>query len=76
MKIVAVDLQAMAPLPGVTQLQGDITKLATANKVKVLAVGTLTIVSISSYLICYMFRSWTISPAARLTWLCVTELPT
>lgn len=37
---------------------------------------TLTIVSISSYLICYMFRSWTISPAARLTWLCVTELPT
>ena len=37
-KIVAVDLQAMAPLPGVTQLQGDITKLATANKVKVLAV--------------------------------------
>ena len=76
MKIVAVDLQAMAPLPGVTQLQGDITKLATANKVKVLAVGTLTIVSISSYLICYMFRSWTISPAARLTWLCVTELLT
>ena len=72
----AVDLQAMAPLPGVTQLQGDITKLATANKVKVLAVGTLTIVSISSYLICYMFRSWTISPAARLTWLCVTELLT
>ena len=38
MKIVAVDLQAIAPLPGVTQLQGDITKLATANKVKVLAV--------------------------------------
>ena len=37
-KIVAVDLQAMAPLPGVTQLQGDITKLATANKVKVLIV--------------------------------------
>ena len=25
-KIVAVDLQAMAPLPGVIQLQGDITK--------------------------------------------------
>ena len=24
--------QAMAPLPGVQQLQGDITKLATANK--------------------------------------------
>jgi len=32
-KIVAVDLQAMAPLPGVQQLQGDITKLATANKI-------------------------------------------
>ncbi len=26
-KIIAVDLQAMAPLPGVTQLQGDITKV-------------------------------------------------
>ena len=26
-KIVAVDLQAMAPLPGVTQIQGDITKV-------------------------------------------------
>ena len=25
MKIVAVDLQAMAPIPGVIQLQGDIT---------------------------------------------------
>ena len=26
-KIVAVDLQAMAPIPGVTQIQGDITKV-------------------------------------------------
>ncbi|XP_071945684.1 tRNA (cytidine(32)/guanosine(34)-2'-O)-methyltransferase-like isoform X2 [Antedon mediterranea] len=32
-KIVAVDLQAMAPLPGVTQLQGDITKVSTANEI-------------------------------------------
>jgi len=32
-RIVAVDLQAMAPLPGVQQLQGDITKLATANRI-------------------------------------------
>jgi len=32
-KIVAVDLQAMAPLPGVTQIQGDITKLSTANQI-------------------------------------------
>jgi len=32
-KIVAVDLQAMAPLPGVIQIQGDITKLSTANKI-------------------------------------------
>lgn len=32
-KIIAVDLQAMAPLPGVTQLQGDITKLSTANAI-------------------------------------------
>lgn len=27
-KIVAVDLQAMAPLPGVVQIQGDITKVS------------------------------------------------
>jgi len=32
-KIVAVDLQAMAPLAGVVQIQGDITKLATANRI-------------------------------------------
>lgn len=32
-KIVAVDLQSMAPLPGVTQLKGDITKESTANEV-------------------------------------------
>ncbi|KAI9164641.1 tRNA (uridine-2'-O-)-methyltransferase trm7 [Blastocladiella emersonii ATCC 22665] len=32
-KIVAVDLQAMAPLPGVVQLQGDITKESTANSI-------------------------------------------
>lgn len=32
-KIVAVDLQAMAPLPGVIQIQGDITKLSTAQEV-------------------------------------------
>lgn len=32
-KIVAVDLQSMAPLPGVTQLKGDITKESTANEI-------------------------------------------
>ncbi|KAI6652075.1 Ribosomal RNA methyltransferase 1 [Oopsacas minuta] len=32
-KIVAVDLQAMSPLPGVTQLQGDITSEVTANEI-------------------------------------------
>ncbi|GFS90256.1 hypothetical protein NPIL_43041 [Nephila pilipes] len=32
-KIVAVDLQAMASLPGVTQIQGDITKISTAEKI-------------------------------------------
>ncbi|XP_065180655.1 putative tRNA (cytidine(32)/guanosine(34)-2'-O)-methyltransferase [Sycon ciliatum] len=32
-KIVAVDLQAMAPLPGVIQIQGDITKDATARQI-------------------------------------------
>ncbi|XP_026470026.1 putative tRNA (cytidine(32)/guanosine(34)-2'-O)-methyltransferase [Ctenocephalides felis] len=32
-KIVAVDLQAMAPLPGVIQIQGDITKRNTANEI-------------------------------------------
>ena len=32
-KIVAIDLQPMAPIEGVTQLQGDITSLATAREV-------------------------------------------
>uniref|UniRef100_A0A1B0CC00 Putative tRNA (cytidine(32)/guanosine(34)-2'-O)-methyltransferase n=1 Tax=Lutzomyia longipalpis TaxID=7200 RepID=A0A1B0CC00_LUTLO len=32
-KIIAVDLQAMAALPGVTQIQGDITKLSTAQAI-------------------------------------------
>ena len=32
-KIVAVDLQLMAPIPGVIQLQGDITKTETAEKI-------------------------------------------
>lgn len=32
-KIIAVDLQAMATLPGVKQLQGDITKLSTAQEI-------------------------------------------
>ncbi|KAM3176229.1 hypothetical protein ACTXT7_006927 [Hymenolepis weldensis] len=32
-KIVAVDLQAMAPIPGIIQLQGDITSRETADRV-------------------------------------------
>ncbi|XP_063409367.1 tRNA (cytidine(32)/guanosine(34)-2'-O)-methyltransferase-like isoform X1 [Mytilus trossulus] len=32
-KIVAVDLQAMAPITGVIQIQGDITKKSTAQKI-------------------------------------------
>lgn len=32
-KIIAVDLQAMAPLPGVRQIQGDITKISTAQEI-------------------------------------------
>jgi tRNA (cytidine32/guanosine34-2'-O)-methyltransferase len=32
-KIVAVDLQAMASLPGVVQIQGDITKKETAEAI-------------------------------------------
>ncbi|GLV36135.1 tRNA methyltransferase 7-32 [Carabus blaptoides fortunei] len=32
-KIVAVDLQPMAPLPGVVQIQGDITKLETGQEI-------------------------------------------
>ena len=32
-KIVAVDLQAMAPLPGVIQIQGDITNVSTAKEI-------------------------------------------
>lgn len=34
-KIVAVDLQPMAPLDGVTQIQGDITKYETAEEIMV-----------------------------------------
>lgn len=33
MQIVAVDLQAMSPLLGVTQIQGDITKRSTAERI-------------------------------------------
>lgn len=32
-KIVAVDLQPMAPLDGVVQIQGDITKVSTAEAI-------------------------------------------
>lgn len=32
-KIVAVDLQAMAPIPRVIQIQGDITKESTAHEI-------------------------------------------
>ncbi|KAH9589954.1 putative tRNA (cytidine(32)/guanosine(34)-2'-O)-methyltransferase, variant 3 [Schistosoma haematobium] len=32
-KIVAVDLQAMAPIPGVIQIQGDITSQDTAQQI-------------------------------------------
>uniref|UniRef100_A0A8C6W8M7 Putative tRNA (cytidine(32)/guanosine(34)-2'-O)-methyltransferase n=1 Tax=Nannospalax galili TaxID=1026970 RepID=A0A8C6W8M7_NANGA len=32
-QVVAVDLQAMAPLPGVLQIQGDITQLSTAKEI-------------------------------------------
>jgi tRNA (cytidine32/guanosine34-2'-O)-methyltransferase len=32
-KIVSVDLQDMAPLPGVTLIKGDITKLSTAQQI-------------------------------------------
>ncbi|VDK87333.1 unnamed protein product [Litomosoides sigmodontis] len=32
-RIVAVDLQPMSPLPGVIQLQGDITEVSTAEKI-------------------------------------------
>lgn len=32
-KIVAVDLQAMAPLEGVIQIQGDITNINTAKQI-------------------------------------------
>ncbi|XP_064593819.1 tRNA (cytidine(32)/guanosine(34)-2'-O)-methyltransferase [Zonotrichia leucophrys gambelii] len=32
--VVAVDLQAMAPLPGVLQIQGDITKASTAEEIR------------------------------------------
>ncbi|XP_057281985.1 putative tRNA (cytidine(32)/guanosine(34)-2'-O)-methyltransferase, partial [Pezoporus wallicus] len=33
-QVVAVDLQAMAPLPGVLQIQGDITKASTVQQIQ------------------------------------------
>lgn len=33
MKIVAVDLQEMAPIPGIIQIKGDITRETTAQQV-------------------------------------------
>ncbi|XP_068027114.1 LOW QUALITY PROTEIN: tRNA (cytidine(32)/guanosine(34)-2'-O)-methyltransferase [Melanerpes formicivorus] len=33
-QVVAVDLQAMAPIPGVLQIQGDITKVSTAQEIQ------------------------------------------
>ncbi|XP_025907355.1 putative tRNA (cytidine(32)/guanosine(34)-2'-O)-methyltransferase [Nothoprocta perdicaria] len=38
-RVVAVDLQAMAPLPGVLQIQGDITKASTARRIRDLFEG-------------------------------------
>jgi tRNA (cytidine32/guanosine34-2'-O)-methyltransferase len=32
-KVVAVDLQEMAPIPGVVQIQGDITRESTADEI-------------------------------------------
>ena len=32
-KIIAVDLQAMAPIEGVVQIQGDITNVKTAEQI-------------------------------------------
>ena len=47
-KIVAVDLQAMAPLPGVIQIQGDITKVRTflLNKINYAMYCNLNFVAI------------------------------
>lgn len=41
--IVAVDLQPMAPIEGVIQLQGDITSQATAQQVRLRTTGSLPI---------------------------------
>ena len=38
-KIVAVDLQAMAPLPGVIQMQGDITKVIKVSNNRTINTG-------------------------------------
>ncbi|XP_056371440.1 putative tRNA (cytidine(32)/guanosine(34)-2'-O)-methyltransferase isoform X4 [Oenanthe melanoleuca] len=38
-RVVAVDLQAMAPLPGVLQIQGDITKASTVQQIQHLLEG-------------------------------------
>lgn len=43
-RLVAVDLQLMAPIPGVVQLQGDITKLTTAQTIIELCEGPADLV--------------------------------
>jgi len=50
-KIVAVDLQAMAPLPGVIQIQGDITKVVLLANVFIHLYNLV----MSVYIHCIMF---------------------
>lgn len=42
--IIAVDLQPIAPLPGVTMLEGDITMVSTAERIIELASGVVDLV--------------------------------
>lgn len=58
-KIVAVDLQAMAPLPGVIQIQGDITKVRTFlfNKRTIAMYSNSNFVAILVAIFPYMFAN-------------------
>lgn len=88
--IVAIDLQPMAPIEGVIQVQGDITNARTAEVVRISSAFLHSVLyffffSVPWYDYMYLsfvfswnfvnrFRSSDILMVARLTWLCVMVL--
>lgn len=79
--IVAIDLQPMAPIEGVIQVQGDITNARTAEVVKlsqllVICFGVCVCFFGLPFLVLFFFfsRSSGTLTVARLTWLFVMVL--